>query len=87
MELKRALERRKENTVELWLVKLDKAVRVEGASFERFQVLTPGRKSVREHGRLRDGFDVVEQVIHARVLELWENQPDRKEGRGGMGEP
>ena len=87
VELKRALERRQADTVELWLVKVDPKVRIEGTSFERFQVLTPGRISVREHGRLRDGFDVVEQVIHARVLKLWEKLQDREGGRRGMGEP
>lgn len=83
VELKRALERRHADTVELWLVKVDKEVRLAGTSFEGFQVL-PGRKSVREHGRLRDGFDVVEQVIHARVLQLWEKLPEQTEGKGWL---
>ena len=65
---------------------VDEAVRIEALVRE-----VPGPKAWAEigarHGRLRDGFDVVEQVIHARVLKLWEAQPDRQEGRRRLGEP
>ena len=75
VEFKRALERRKEKTVKMWLILVDDR-RIEGPKYEGIQVLKPGGKAVSKHSSLRTGFDAAEKELHQLVIDLWKSQPD-----------
>jgi internalin A len=77
VEFKRALERRKDKTVKLWLILVDDR-RIEGTTYEGIQVLKPGGKAVTQHKNLRAGFDAVEKELHKLLVDFWTAQPETK---------
>jgi internalin A len=86
VEFEAALPRRTTKT-ELWLVLVDDR-RIAGTPYAKFQVMKPDGKAVNLHHRgMKGGFDAVEKEMCALVERLWAAQPDREEGRRGMGEP
>ena len=86
VEFKRAMERRKEKTAQMWLVLVDDR-RIEGTKYEGIQVLKPGGKAVSLHKSLRAGFDVAEKELHHLVIELWKAQENLTDGRQDQVQP
>ena len=75
VEFLRATER-PELQGRLWLLQVDREMRIEGTQFARFQLIRPGNRAVSQYKTLRAGFDAAENEIHRRIVELWNSQPD-----------
>jgi hypothetical protein len=63
----RAIERRKENEVELVSIILEDCS-WEGRDFTKYQLVRPGGRSVRQCGRHRSAFNEVEKALR-KVIE------------------